>query len=813
VLDSLTADLRDAVRSLRRAPGATLVAVLTLGVGLGANVALFSVAEPLLVRPLPLPASDRLVQVWQTQPGNATRWVAPANFVDWRAQSQSFSGLAAYRSGEKALVGRGEPQRVKVATVSANFFDVLGRRVARGRSFSREEPKGPREAVLSEAFWRGALSGDPAVLGSEVTLDGESLVVVGVLEPGFALPSGAEIWTRARRDVPEAGINLPGVDHTQIRDGRFLSVLGRLKADVPLSEARAEMTLIGDRLRAAYPDANADTGVNLVPLQEQLVGDTRRLLLLLGGVVAFVLLIACVNLANLTLARAVRREREMAVRAALGAGRARLVRQMLTESLVLAVLGGLAGLGLALAVRPLLASLMPPGLPVLVEQGSSASLFAFASVAAVVAALLSGLAPALQASAGDLARSLRAGSRGAGSDPRRDRLRASLVTVQVALAVVLVAGASLLGRSVWRLQQAPLGFAADGALSLEVSVPPGGSRSRADMRALHARVIERLQTLPGVTAVGAIHALPLTDSGWSANVRVEGRTFVANEAPDVSWRVVSTGYFDAMKVPLRHGRGFSAGDGEGAPPVALVNETLARVLWPGEDPLGRRIGTGLDGDGAVATVVGVVGDTPQTAPRIAALPEMYRPLAQETRYSASTMSLVIRTAGAPVDVVPAVRRAIWEVDPTLPIAKVQPLSDLALLSTARERVTGALLALFGAIALFLAALGLYGVLSCLVSERLREFAVRMALGASPGQVTGLVLRRAMTLVVAGAAFGLVGALALSGTLGSLLFEIAPTDPVTHAGVVATLLGVGALAAWLPARRATRVDPILSLKED
>jgi putative ABC transport system permease protein len=812
-MDSLAADLRDAVRSLRRAPGATAVAVLTLGVGLGANVALFSVAEPLLVSPLPLPASEQLVQVWQTQPGNATRWVAPANFVDWRAQSRSFSGMAAYRSTEKALVGRGEPQRVRVATVSGNFFEVLGRGTARGRGFAREEPPEPREAVVSDAFWRASLNGDASALGREVTLDGESLVVVGVLEPGFSLPAGAEIWTRARRDVPEAGINLPGVDHTQIRDGRFLSVLGRLQDGVPLSQARAEMTLIGDRLRAAYPDANADTGVNLVPLQEQLVGATRRLLLLLAGVVAFVLLIACVNLANLTVARAVRRERELAVRVALGAGRARLVRQMLTESLVLALLGGLLGLGLALVVRPLLASLMPAGLPAVVEQGSSTTLIAFASLAAVLAALLSGLAPALQASAGDLARSLRAGSRGAGSDPRRDRLRASLVTVQVALAVVLVAGASLLGRSVWRLQHAPLGFEDRGALSLEVSVPSGSGRSRADMRVLHTRVIERLQALPGIAGVGAIHALPLTDAGWSANVRVEGRTFVANEAPDVSWRVVSDRYFDVMQVPLLRGRRFSAGDGAEAPPVALVNETLARVLWPDEDPLGRRIGTGLDGEAALATVVGVVGDTPQTAPRIPARPEMYRPLTQETRYSASTMSLVIRTADAPLAAVPAVRSAIWDIDPTLPITKVQPLTDLALLSMARERVTGGLLALFGGIALFLAALGLYGVLSCLVSERLREFAVRVALGASPGQVTRLVLRRAMALVAAGAGFGLLGALALSGTLSGLLFEVAPNDPMTHAAVVATLLTVGALAAWLPARRATRVDPILSLKED
>jgi predicted permease len=385
--------------------------------------------------------------------------------------------------------------------------------------------------------------------------------------------------------------------------------------------------------------------------------------------------------------------------------------------------------------------------------------------------------------------------------------------VQVALAVVLVAGASLLARSVWRLQRAPLGFEPQGALALEVSVPPSATRTRADMRALHARVIERVQSLPGSTAVGAIQALPLTDAAWSANVRVEGRAFLPNQAPDVSWRVASSGYFEAMRIPLLRGRVFTPGDGEGTPAVAVVNETLARVLWPREDPLGHRIGTGLDGEDALATVVGVVGDTPQSAPRVPPRPEMYRPLTQETRYSASSMSLVVRTAGVPLEAAPAARRAIWEVDPSLPITKVQPLADLARLSIARERVVGAFLALFGALALFLAALGLYGVLSCLVSERLREFAVRIALGASPRQVRRLVLRRGLVLVGVGAGVGLLGALVLSGTLASLLFEVKPTDPLTHAAVVATLLAAGALAAWLPARRATRADPILALKED
>jgi len=810
-MDTLVQDVRYALRALGRSPAFTAVAALTLALGMGANTAIFSVVDALLVRPLPFPEPHRLVALSETVPGDRGRPVAPANFLDWRDASRSFSGLAAWQELYRNLVGTGQPARLDAATVSANFFEVLGLGAARGRTFA-PDAGGPQEAVLSHALWRDRFGADPKVVGRTLRLDDESFEVVGVLPPGPVFPEEAEIWLRAKDDVPQLRA-LSAANVKALRDSHYFAVLGRLAPGVSRESAQAEMDVIGRRLAAAYPQDNADAGVSVVALHDQLVGPTRRPVLLLMGAVGFVLLLACANVANLLIARAARRSKEIAIRSALGAGQGRIVRQFLTESTILALLGGALGLGLAAWSSQALFAWLPADTPRLSQPGLSWPVLAFTGVLALVATAVFGLVPALQAARASSLAALKQAGRTSATDPARDRARAALVVAEVAVALVLVTGAGLLMKSLWRLQHAPVGLEAGHVLTARVSLPGSQGVPPEARRAFYTRVLDRLAVLPGVESVGAIQSLPFSGATWRAGLRVEGRTFASNERPDVCWRITSPRYFATLRVPLVAGRFFNDADTAEAPPVALVNATLARLAFPGQDPVGKRIGTGLDGENVLVTVVGVVNDTPQESVAAPVTPEMYRPLAQKTRFGGESLRLIARVAGDGAGSVRALRAAVAEVDPEAPLTDVKPLEDLASGSIARQRTTGQMLAVFAVVALLLAAIGIYGVMSGLVGERTHEIGVRMALGAQPAQVLAHVMGRSGRLVAIGTVLGLAGAFAATRALSTVLYEVTTTDPATFGVVALILAAAAATASYIPARRAARVDPLVALRND
>jgi putative ABC transport system permease protein len=808
----VTRDLRYALRGLAKSPGFAAVAVLTLGLGMGANTAIFSVVEALLVRPLPFPEPERLVTVWETQPGERTRPVAPANFLDWRAASRSFSGLASWQEVYRNLVGTGQGVRLDATIVSANFFDVLGLKAARGRTFT-PQGDGPRQAVLSHALWRDRFGADPGIIGGALRLDDEPFEIVGVLPPGPVFPEESEVWLLARDDVPELGPLAP-VDVKTLRDSRYFAVLGRLAPRVDRAAAQAEMDVIARRLVAAYPVDNADAGVNVVPLQAQLAGATRPSLLLLMGAVGFVLLLGCANVANLLIARAVRREKEIAIRSALGAGRGAIVRQLLTESAVLAALGSALGLVLAAWAGQALLAWLPPETPRLADVRLSLPVLAFTGALAALVTAAFGLLPALGAARADL-HPLREAGRTSRSDPARERARGALVVAELAVALVLVTAAGLLAKSLWRLETTSPGLRPERVLTARVSLPGASRRPPAEARAFYARALDRLRALPGLEAVGAAQTLPFQGPSWQAGLKVEGHAVERSREPDVCWRVVSPDYLRTLGVPLLRGRSLAESDTAEAPAVALVNATLARRVFASEDPIGRRLVTGLDGnrESYWVTVVGVVGDTPQQSVAAPVMPEVYRPLAQESRFSGESMRLVARTAGDPLDAAAAVRGAVAQLDPEVPVSDVATLAELGRGSIARQRVTGQMLGAFAAIALLLAALGLYGVLAGLVGERTHEIGVRVALGARPADVIAMVMRRSGRLVAAGTVLGTAGAIATTRLLAGFLYEVTATDPATFAAVVGLLAATAAIASYLPARRATRVDPLVALRTE
>ncbi len=804
-MDTLIGDVRHAVRRLRRSPAFTTVAVLTLALGIGANTTIFSALDALLIEPLPYADPGRLVTVAQTDPRTGTSAVAPGNFADWRERTRSYAGLAAWQVGWRLLLEGDKPRRVGTCVASGNLFDVLGVPAAIGKTFG-PPTEGLREAVLGHALWRDRFGGDPSVVGRDVRLDDELVRIRGVMPPGFAFPAEAEMWLRAAQDLPEIG--LPGaVDLRQLRDARYLAVVGRLRPDATLAGARGEMDVVAAQLAKDFPDANSGKGARVMPLFDELRGGARPTLRLLLATVGLVLLIACANVANLLLARAVGRRPEMAVRAALGASRGRLVRQLLTEAATLVVLGAGLGLLLARGGQALLVAFWPASLPPLADLRLSLPVLLLTAVTAALAVLVVGVLPARMAGQEDALSSLKGGGRAPVAPPSAHRARGALAVGEMALAVLLVAGAGLLLGSLRRLYQAPLGFEPDGVLTARVDLPRGSASDLPAARIFYQDAERRLSTLPGVMSVGFGQALPLTGRRVSAGLRVEGRVQAPNDLLDTCWRVVTPEYFSALGVPLLRGRGFGQEDGLHSPPVALVNATLARKVWPDEDAIGKRIATGLDGpEGTWVTVVGVVVDTPQESVMTAARAEMYRPLAQGQRFGARALSAVVRTAGDPMALGPELVRVVGDVRSDVAIGDVKPLERLRGDSVAGPRVAAQVLAIAAALALFLAALGLYGVLSCLVGERMHELGVRLALGASPSELVALVLRRSAALAGAGLGLGLAGALALSRTLESWLYGVRPHDPGTLLAVAAVLLLTALVAAYGPARRASRLDP-------
>jgi putative ABC transport system permease protein len=803
-------DIRDAFRQLTHRRGQSLTIILTLALGIGANALVFSVVRAVILKPLPFSEPDRLVTVWQTQAGNELRRVAPANFLDWRAAA-GFDGLAAYDIKRKSL-GGDSPERISIATVSANFFTVVGAPPTRGRAFQATVGEGAiREVVLREDLWRSRFNADPQLLGRSIRLDDESLLVVGVLPKELAFPEEVVAWTQARYDVPEVG-GLVSPDIRQMRDARYFRVVGRMKTGVSTAQAQAEMDAVGQRLREAYPDDNRETGIRVVPLQQQMTAGARPMLWTLFAVVACVLLIAAANVATLLLTSALARARELAIRSALGASRLRLLRQLAIEAMMLAVAGAAAGLGLAAAGQPLLLALLPASTPRLGTIAIDGSVVAFAFLLALFSALVAGCAPAIVASGARGFASLRDGGR-SGTSRGGSRAAGLLVAAQLAIAVVLVSGTGLMLRTLFTLYQRDTGIDVERLLALDVTVPDARSRGRAAAALDFQRIGEGLAQLPGATAAGGIQVLPLSSRGPSATLRVDGRAFAPNEAPDVSWRTVTPGYFRAAGIDVIRGRGFTGTDRQGSQPVAIINATLARTLWAGRDPIGARIGTGLDGDGAPLVIIGVVEDSAQESIAARVAPEMYRPLAQPSRFASDAMSFVIRTDGDPSSLARAAREVVHRAHPQAPVSSVRPMQSVASDGVATEVAVARALAAFGALALVLAAVGLHGVVARMVGERTRELGIRIALGASPRDLKRDVIGRTATFTMAGLVLGAMGSIAAGRKLGAMLHGVSAADPVVLSLASVVLLLAAAAATVGPARRALRTDPLIVMKAE
>jgi putative ABC transport system permease protein len=803
-MDTLRQDLVYAIRRLWQSPVFSLVAIATLALGIGANSAIFSVIDAVLLRPLPFAEPERLVQLAQTWKGRSTGIYSPQNFLDVAAQAPSFSSLAAIDSDDLTMTGRGDPVRLQGARVSSSFFDLLGVRPVQGRAFTdgENEPGRTKVVVLSHGVWTQRFGADAGVIGQTVQLNREPYAVIGVAPAGFAYPEGAEVWAPLEYDE---------VFRTKSRGAWFLRVIGRLKPRVPVERARQEVATIADRLAKQYPDADEGVGGTAVSLQQATVGDVRRPLLVLLGAVGFVLLIACVNVANLLLARVAARDAEFAVRTALGAGRRRLFRQLLTESVLLGLLGGATGLFLAWVSLDALLALQPQGVPRLAEVRVDRGVVLFASVLSLVTGLVFGAFPALQMIRRPTAQVLREGGRGLlGSGGAR--LRGGLVVGQMALAMMLLAGAGLLIRSFSRLSHVDPGFRTEDALSFRISLPQTAYDTDPRRAAFFGELMTRLRALPGVRSVGGVSGLPLGGSSFQLSFEVAGQPpLSAAQQPSMEVRVATPDYFKTMGIPIRKGRGFEAGDIQGSSQVVLLSESAVRRFFPDEDPLGKRITIGWRHEPpAGGEVVGIVGDIKEQGLARASAPEIYLPSDQ---LPFSSMDVVLRTAVSPLSLAPTIQAAVHRLDPELPVSRVRTLEDVVARSISEPRFYMLLLGAFAAMALFLAALGIFGVMSYAVVQRSREIGIRVALGALPGDVLRSILREALLLSESGVALGLIGALALSQVLTRLLFDLSPTDPGTLVVMAVLLSAVALLASYLPARRATRVDPLVALRTE
>jgi predicted permease len=804
MLDSLRQDLTYATRRLWQSPGFALVAVLTLALGIGATSAIFSIVNAVLLRPLPFPEPDRLVEVAQVWKGKPAVY-SPQNFLDVEAQAKSFERLAAIDTTGVTLTGHGAAARLEGAEVSAAFFDVLRARPVHGRGFvAGENEPGTRVVVLGHRLWLDRFGGDPGLVGRTVQIDREPRTVVGIAPPGFSHPEGAEIWLPMTYDERF---------RTNSRGAWYLTVVGRLAPGASVASAREEVKTIAARLETTYPDANEGVGGTVRSLHEATVGDTRGSLLVLLGAVGLVLLVACVNVANLLLARISGREGELALRAALGAGRGRIVRQLLTESLLLALAGGVAGVLLAAVLVDGLLALQPQGVPRLAEVRIDRGVLAFAAVLSLLTSLLFGALPAIRMSRKAEAQSLRQGSRGILSGGRPG-LRGGLVVGQIALAMVLLAGSGLLIRSFSLLRRVDPGFDAKSALTFRVSLPDSAYADDAKRNSFYDALDGRLRALPGVRAVGAVSGLPMTGNTFIISFTVDGRPEPPPALqPSLHVAVADAGYFRAMGIEIVRGRGFSAGDDLNAPQVVVLSETAVRRHFADEDPIGKRIRLGLGGNRgrkAGGEVVGVVRDVKRYGLAKESPPEIYVPSAQ---FPLQSMAVVLRSDVPPRSLATAAERAVHELDAELPVVRIATLEEIVARSISEPRFYTLLLAAFAASALFLATLGLFGVMSYAVSQRTRELAVRLALGARQPALLRMVLREALALGLAGAALGLAGALLVSRSLSTLLYSVSPSDPVTLSVVALLLVVTTLVAGYLPARRATRIDPVAALRAD
>ena len=812
-MGTLIQDVRYGLRVLVKNPGFTAVAVITLALGIGANTAVFSVVNAVLLTPLPYKDAGRLVVVWDRNPerGWYRNIVSAANFVDWRKQNHVFTQMAAIDPQRTFnLTGGGEPEEVWGEQVTTNLFSLLGVRPVLGRDFLPEEdkPGGPRVVILSYGVWQRRYGGDASLVGKQISLNNDSYTVVGIMPADFYFPP---FW----RELIRVELWVPGLDLSNpVRTDHADVALARLKPGVSPTQAQAEMDTIARGIQQQYPE-DKGWGVGLVALREQAVGDTRPALLVLFGAVGFVLLIACANVANLMLARATTREKEVAIRTALGAKRTRLIRQFLTESLVLATLGGALGLLLAAWSVQILVALSPKGALGLGGAGVdnvaiSGGVLAFTIAAAVATGIAFGVAPALAVSKPDLNQSLKEGGRSSGDGSRRNRLRSALVVWEFALALVLLVGAGLMIKTLVRLGQVDLGFNPQNVLTMRIALLGSRYKEPGAQAEFFKQLLERMKSLPGVRWASVSRGLPV--EGWNGMgfVTEENPSPPPNEEPDANYLVIGPDYFRVMGIPLLEGRLFTDQDTNESARVVIVNEKLARKQWPGQDPIGRRLRMDGNNNSPWLTVVGVAGNVKTQWPYPEFLSELYVPYTQYP-WLLSPRHLIVRTVSNPTGLATAIAHEVKALDKVQPVSDIRFLDQLVAEAVAQQRFAMVVLGAFASLALVLAAVGIYGVMAYSVTQRTHEIGLRMALGAQPGDVLSLVVGRGLILTLVGVGAGLAGALALTRFLSSLLYEVRPTDFGTFAAVSLLLIGVALLASYIPARRATKVDPMVALR--
>ncbi len=815
-MNGLIQDVRYALRQLRKSPGFSTVAVITLGLGIGVNTAIFSVVNAALLRPLAFQDPDRLVRVWHVPPaksfpGMATFAVSAANFVDWKSQNKTFDQMAIIAYHSFTLTGGDKPEQLDASAVSSGFFSTLGVPAVLGRVLSPEEdqPGHSHVVVLSHRLWQEHFGGNREIVGRNSSLDGQSYLVAGVMPASFRFPDFAQMWTpMAWTDQERA-----------VRGEHHYMVIARLKPGVELKQAQAEMNTISGRLEQLYPEDDKGWGAVVVPLHDDLVSDVRPALLVLLGAVAFVLLIACANVANLLLAKTFSRQKEIAIRTALGATSGRVLRQILTETVLFALAGGLLGLGCAHFGVRLIVAFLADKLPRSIEVGLDTQVLAFTAIISLITGIVAGVLPALRLTRGDVNHALKQGLGRTDLDSSGHRTRSILVVSEVALSLVLLIGAGLMIRSFQRLLAVDPGFDSHHVLTMTAMVSRAKFSSPAQQISFFEGVLQRVRALPGVESAGVIDDVPLDNGGSHQPIAIEGRPVVPmSEQPEVDVRLASAGYMSALHIPILRGRDLSDTDIAGRPAAVLISESMARQFWPGEDPLGKRLMLTFY-PGVVREVVGVVGDVKldsldQTRPSAT----LYFPLDQVSvpangGWNSFPMTLVVRSSGNSAGMVSAVSNAVHLVDREIPLRDILPMDDLVTNSVSQQRFNMLLLGAFAGLALLLAAVGIYSVLSYSVKRRVREIGIRLALGARLSDVMRMVVFEGMKPTLLGVAIGTAGALALGRALSSLVYGIKPTDPVTFLGVAVLLAVIALCASLIPAYRATKVDPMAALRNE
>ncbi len=815
-METIWQDMKFGVRMLAKSPGFAVAAVLTLALGIGATTAIFSVVNAILLRPLEYQSPDQLVMVWEKNLQKG--WlVAPAsypNFVDLRNGNNVLTDLGAFSESTFNLTGGDEPERLIGWRVSSGLFSMLGVNPSQGRVFLPEDsrPGSGRVLMISHGLWQRSFGGRTSLVGQTVALNGEPYTVVGIMPRNFKFPpTFAATVASSQIAISSADLWVPlGDDTAPVRETRTLFMIGRLKQSMTREQAQSELNVIAKRLEQEYPAANTGMEISLVPLHTQVSGDVRLALLNLFAAVGLVLLIACVNVANLLLARAAGRQKEIAIRGALGCTRTRLIRQLLTESALLGLMGGVLGLLLAFGGVYLLVALSPGNLPHLKDVTIDSSVLLFALLISLLTALVFGLAPALHASKPDLQEALKEGGRSSTGGSRANRLRSMLVISEIAAALVLLIASGLMLKSFWRLQHVNPGFEAENLLTLELQLPENKYREAPQQLSFQQQLLQRIGSIPGVSKAATVNNLPFSGNEAYLGFSIEGRP-APNPAdrPRAYHRVISSDYMQAMGIPFREGRPFDDHDNADAPGVTIINEATARRFWPGENPIGKRLKRGRpDSKNPWLTIVGIIGPISHTSLEVEAQPEFYVPFLQNPD---GVLTLVARASSDPRTITNAVRGEVLILDRDLPASNIKFMSELISKSVAQPRLYAVLLIIFAAVALILAAVGIYGLLSYSVSQRRQEIGIRLALGATPGNIRKLVLVQALRLVIVGLILGLVLGLAFTRLMASLLFGVSATDPLIFILISLLLFCVALLASYFPARSATRVDPLTALR--